>query len=391
MITIPTIAELKEDILADLQAQYGDSIPVFGKVFLNVLAGVQAAKLKLVYLAIASVQKNIFADTADPEKFGGTLERFGRIKLGRNPFPATAGQYTVNITGTVGAIISAGTTFKSNDDSSNPSKLYILDSPFELESSPDSMTLRALTPGLDGALEAGDELTCTSPLPEADEIVEVTAETVEPLSAEDIEDYRDNIIESYRLEPQGGAGADYRLWASDVQGVQQTYPYAKPGVVGEVDLYVEATVADSTDSKGTPSQDILNEVAEVIDLDPDDTKPMSERGRRPLTAIVNLLAITPLDVEIDIADYIGSTSEIEDAIESALGELISGIRPFVSDVDILEERNDVIDTNRIIAKILEAFPGSYFGVVTLTVNSVVVTEYTFENGDIPHLDSVTFS
>src|SRR5690349_13978165 len=98
MISIPTTNQLYEDILADLEAEYGQSIPLFGKIFLRAFAGVQAAKLKLLYLSIANLQKNIFIDTADPEASGGTLERFGRIKLGRNPFPATAGQYEIQVT-----------------------------------------------------------------------------------------------------------------------------------------------------------------------------------------------------------------------------------------------------------------------------------------------------
>jgi hypothetical protein len=79
MITIPTLAELESQIINDLESKYGSNIPSFGKVFLRVLAKVQAAKLKLYYLAIGELQKNIFIDTATPEALGGTLERFVRI------------------------------------------------------------------------------------------------------------------------------------------------------------------------------------------------------------------------------------------------------------------------------------------------------------------------
>ncbi len=120
MITIPTLSQLISDVRTDLESKFGDSIPLVGKIFLNALAAVQGGKLKLYYLVIGSLQKNIFVDTADPEATGGTLERFGRVKLGRNPFPATAGSYVVEVTGTVGAVILAGTTFRSNDDSTNP-------------------------------------------------------------------------------------------------------------------------------------------------------------------------------------------------------------------------------------------------------------------------------
>ncbi|MCK4521555.1 MAG: hypothetical protein KAU20_03195, partial [Nanoarchaeota archaeon] len=115
MANIPTISDLYTQILASLEAQYpGMSIPLVGKNFLRAMAAVQAAKLKLAYLAIGDVQKNIFVDLADPAAQGGTLERFGLVKLGRLPFPAIAGIYTIQLTGTLGATIPASSTFKSN-------------------------------------------------------------------------------------------------------------------------------------------------------------------------------------------------------------------------------------------------------------------------------------
>ena len=59
MITIPTLSQLYNDILASLEAEMNITIPVFGKNFLRAMAAVQAAKLKLYYLAIGNLQKNI--------------------------------------------------------------------------------------------------------------------------------------------------------------------------------------------------------------------------------------------------------------------------------------------------------------------------------------------
>jgi uncharacterized phage protein gp47/JayE len=392
MINIPTTAELYGDILADLEAEYGESIPAFGKVFLRAVAGVQAAKLKLYYLAIANIQKNIFVDTADPEASGGTLERFGRIKLGRNPFPATAAQYEIEVTGTIGAVIDSLTTFKSDDDSTNPGKLYILDTTFTLASSPDTLVVRALEAGLDSQLDVGDTMTATIPIANVDKQSEVVSESVTPLGAEDIEDYRAKSLNAYRTEAQGGAGADYRLWVSDAQGVLQVYPFAKEGFANEVDVFVEATVEDSTDGKGTPSALILENVAEVIELDPDTTKPINDRGRRPLTVfIVHCLAVTPLDVEITINDFTDVTVDEQTSIENSIEELINSIRPFVASIDVLSTRNDLLDKNKIISAIFNAKPGAVFGTIDLVVDGSPVTSYLFEGGEIPYLDSVTFS
>jgi uncharacterized phage protein gp47/JayE len=392
MIIIPTISELFTSILADLEATYGDSIPLFGKNFLRALAAVQAAKLKIYYYAIAKTQKNIFVDTADPEASGGTLERFGRVKLGRNPFPAKAAQYAVDVTGTIGAEIPASTTFKSNDDSLSPGKLFVLDSAHILVATTDSITLRALEAGLDSKLVISDLLSATSPIANVDKTATVTAETVEPLSEEDIELYRQRALASYRLEAQGGAATDYRLWSFDAQGVQQTYPYARTGDANEIDLFVEATVADSIDGKGTPSSGILDDVEEVVEFDPDVTKPLNDRGRRPLGVfIVHFLPINVREVDIVIDSFVGLTPEIETLIFSALELEIDLIRPFIGGADILEEKNDILDLNKIVSIILNARPGSIFGTITLKIDSVPVSTFTFINGDIPNLDTVTYT
>lgn len=390
MTTIPTITELYDDILADLQAQFGINIPVFGKVFLRALAMVQAAKLKLFYLSIANVQKNIFIDTAETEAIGGTLERFGRVKLNRNPFPATAGKYEVSVTGTAGAVISAQTVFKSNDDALNPGNLYILDEAYTMTGTGDTILLRSLETGVDVKLSVGDKLTATAPIALVDKQATVTTETIEPAAAETLEDYRRKALDAYRLEPQGGAATDYRLWAADAQGVKNSYAYAKTGTDYEINLYVEATIADSTDGKGTPSALLLQDVEEVVEFDPDDTRPSSERGRRPLQAIINYMPVSIREVDIIISGLSGRTSSIELLIIDAITAEVNKVRPFVAACDVLAEKNDILDTNKIINTILSSRPGSVFGTVTLKVDSTTYSTFLFINGDIPYLNSVTF-
>jgi hypothetical protein len=391
MINIPTTAQLYSDIKDDLEAAYGENISPFGKVFIRAVAGVQAGKIKLYYLALGKLQKNIFVDTADTEASGGTLERFGRIKLGRNPFPARAGQYAIQVTGTVGATINASTTFKSNDDSLSPGKLYVLDSTYTLVSTTDYITVRALEPGTDSQLETGDALTTTAPIANVNKLASVLSQAIQPLASEDIEDYRQKAIDAYQLEPQGGAGTDYRLWASDVQGVQQTYPYAKSGSANEINLFIEATIEDSTDGKGTPSSQLLLDVEDAVELDPDTTKPLNERGRRPLGVFqVHYLAVTIKEIDIEISGFVGITTPIQNSIYAAVKAALDEIRPFVASADILENKNDIFDLNRIISIILNTRPGSTFGSIDLLVDNVSLSTYTFINGNIPHLRNITY-
>ncbi len=392
MINIPTGSQLYTSIKSEIETAFGSTIPSFGKNFLRALVIAWAGILKIFYLAIAKLQKNIFVDTADPEASGGTLERFGRVKLGRNPFPAQAGKYTIQVTGTPGATIPASTTYRSNDESLNPGKLFVLDVEHILVSNPDTIIVRALEAGVGSRLEIGDGLIVTAPIANVNAPAVVTIESTEPLAAEDIEDYRQKALDAYRTEPQGGAASDYRLWAADAQGVERVYPYAKDGAAGEINLYIEATIADSTDGKGTPSAGLLTAVEAVVEFDPDTTKPLNQRGRRPLTVLqVHYLPITPLDVDIDIADFVGLTTAIRTAIDAELTLQISKIRPFISGADITSDRNDILDVNKIILAILTAAPGSIFGTVTLTVDGTPEFSHQFTEGDIPYVNLVSYS
>ena len=352
---------------------------------------VQAGKLKLFYLAIGLLQKNIFVDTADSESIGGTLERFGRIKLGRNPYPARAGVYVLKVTGSIGAIIKASTTFKSDDSSLSPGFLFVIDNDYTLVSTTDYITVRALTIGVESKLALLDTLTSTSPIALVNNPVTVYSITTEPLAAEDIEAYRLAIINSYRLEAQGGAATDYRLWSSDAQGVRFVYPYAKSGAVCEVDLYIEATVADSTDGKGTPSAQLLLDVEAVVDRSPDTSLDANERGRRPLQVIVHYLPVTIKTVDIVITGFTGITNDQKTLLLNAITDSVNLIRPFIDAADDLVNRNDTIDNNKIIGVITTQIPGAIFSSVTISVNGVVVSIYNFTLGYIPYLNSITYA
>lgn len=386
MVQIPTYVELYNSIIDDYEAKLGITINQQAPNFIRTRAAVQAGRLKLYYIALGKVQKNILPDTADSEANGGTLERWGRIKLGRSRFPATAGRYMVQATGTTGAIIPVNTTFKANDDTQAAGFLFVIDTAYTLDGITNEFEVRALTAGLDSRLFVADKLTATAPIANVDAEVVVQSEVEIPQAQESEQEYREKIQEAFRLEAQGGAGADYRLWSADAQGVAEVYPYASSGTPNLVDLYVEATKIDSTDGKGTPTTQILDDVESAIE-DPTPERP----SRKPLTANVNYQPITPLDVIITIDGTAALTPEQVAAISAELETYIDTVRPFVDSIDVLAEKNDTITQASITATIYNAVSGAAFGAVTINVNAVDVTQYQFTGGDIPFLDSVVFN
>lgn len=388
-MTIPTINELYNAVLNDLKTELGITESTFGKTFLMPLAAVQAAKLKLYYLAIASLQKNIFVDTADPESKGGTLERFGRVKLGRGRFPATAGVYVLNVSGEASAVIPAQTTFKSNDDSNSPGKLYILDSEFTLTGSGDKITVRALEAGTDSELLVGDELTATQPILDVEREFSVDSIDTDPGDREDIETYRDLTIQAFRLEPQGGAASDYRLWSADATGVRTVYPYTSEQAESSVDVFVEADAGN-----GVANQTILDDVRDVIELNPDTTLPLNERGRRPIgTLNVFVKSVSIGQVEVTVTGLNQSNSDIQDSIEAAIENALAEIRPFIPGADVLAERNDTLTGSKLALAVQGAIgTGNFFSAISFTVNgSSISGSYQFDKGEIPELTNLTFN
>lgn len=390
MITIPKIIDLCNGLKADIESFFNITLPASGKNFFRAWSNAYGAKLKLLYMLVGSAQKNVLPDTAEPESKGGTLERHGRMKLGRNPFQPVAGVYSITVEGSIGATIPEGTTFKSDDDSSHPGFLYRLDNAVTLSATSELISVRALTTGEESELILLDRLTATAPIALVSSSAYVSAIVVPPLAAETEKDYRRKIGLAWRLEPNGGSVDDYRLWAQDAQGVSVVYPYAKSGDANVIQVYVEATIDDSVDGKGTPTAQLLEDVAEVIEMNPDTT--LSRRTRRPLGVLdVEVLPVTVQEIDIDIPGYTGVTAAQQALIDTAMEDMLSAVRPFVSAGDILAQKNDILDINKIIGVIITAVPGASFGAPTFTVDGTPYSTYTFLQGYIPHKNGITYS
>ena len=390
MQNIPTLIQINNAFIANIESQFGVSLSTTNKNFLLALSATESAELKLLYLVLGFLQQNMAPDLAQSESVGGMLERYGRVRLGRNPYQAVSGSYNVQVSGTIGSVINGQVTFKSDDSSANPGHLYILDNAYTLVTGFDIITLRSLDAGTQASLKINDTLTATSPIALVNSSVTVSGTSIFPLDAEILEDYRTALLKSYRLSPQGGSATDYRLWAGDAQGVAQVYPYASSGNTNQVDLYVESVLSNSIDGKGTPSAYMLATVQSVIEYNPDATLPINQRGRRPITVIVNYLPIIIKQVDINITGFTSVTPGLKTLILSALTSYLSLIRPFVAAADVIANKNDIVDINGIVAVISSVAPGASFGAISLKINGAQVTSYKFVLGNIPWLNSVTY-
>lgn len=390
MKPIPSITDLQLALANDFKNKLNLSDNDLKQV-LNAFDIVVSAQFKLLYLFLSDIQNNVFPDTADLEVNGGTLERIGRIQIGRNPLPATVGVFNLSVSGVAGSVLRSELTFKSNEGSKNPGQMFVLDAEYILTGTDDIIEVRSLGSGTEYDLNVGDNLTITEPIIGVDATVTVNAVTEQPKAQEDIETYRRIVLDSIQLEPQGGAKTDYRLWSADAQGVRKVYPYVKIGEAGTVQLFIEANLVDSIDGKGTPSGTLITDVSEVVEFDPDITKPLNERGRRPIQANMEFGPISLIPVDVQVIGLSQNNATISASIESGMSDYLYGIRPFISGADLTRDKNDILYKGKLQSVVNDVLGNSnFFTSFVMIVGGVSVDSYTFDLGNIPYLRNVTY-
>lgn len=396
MKEIPNVNQLNTNVSNDLKSKLSLSTD-FLKKTLNAFSLVLSAQLYLMYLFLRDIQDNIFVDKAVSESQGGTLERLGRQYLNRNPFPATTGVFKVSVTGVAGSVLRENLTFKSNEDALNQGQVYVLDSAYTLTGTSDIIEIRSIGIGIEYNLNVADNLTITEPIIGVDKTVTVIEVFTQPKSAESTETYRQAILNAIQLEPQGGSRSDYRQWASDAQGVRLIFPYVRDSDAGKVDVYVEAILADSVDQvgigkNGVPTSEIITKVEEVIEQDPDITKPINERGRRPMQSILTVLPIVLVPIDVSIVGLQNDTVAVRATIRTNLEQYIYDVRPFISGADLRRNKNDILYSGRVQSVVTDSLSnGNFFNSLSLLASGIEVVSTTFDLGRIPYLRNVTYS
>lgn len=390
MKPIPNIQQINSDISSDFKNKLSLSNNPLKRV-LNALSLVLSGQFHLAYLYLRDVQDNIFVDTATTADVGGTLERQGMIYLNRPIFPASIGVFKCSVVGVAGSVLRANLTFKSNEGTLNPGQMYVLDSEYICTGTDDEIEIRSLGNGVDFNLNVDDTLTITEPVIGVDKTITVTEVVEQPKAGETIENYRQAILNAIQLEPQGGSRADYRQWATDAQGVRLVYPYVRDGEPSNLDIYVEATIDDSTDGKGTPSLTILEDVEDVLNFDPDISKPTYERGRRPAQAFLSVVPIVLVPIDVQITGLSDGSVSVQNTIENALKDMLYKVRPFISGADLQRNKNDILYYGKVQSVVTEVLTnGNFFNNLTVSVDGNEEVSYEFTLGNVPYLRNLTF-
>lgn len=337
----PTSQQVADGIVSNVELAIAQTIPLLPKEFTRVLAKALGGQLVLVYKYAGFMFLQLFVERAsfEPTEVNGRVIRplveWGRLVGVGDPVPATRWDGTIDVTVTnqTGSLPANSQLVRSSTGI-----IYTTTASVLLDAATVQVPVRV---SLDGAgtagnLLVGDELTFANPLPNISPDATVAAVTTAGTDAETESQYRGRVIRRFQARPQGGAYADYRVWAEEVPGIIRAYPYtaAQPG---EVDVYVEASVASSGSEDGIPTAGQLDQVAASIEFDVSGLA-----SRRPVGAAVNVLPITrtPFDVTVVGLD-VPDVPEAQASIEAALDEFLRDREPFIVGLSVLPRRDKI--------------------------------------------------
>lgn len=274
----PTLQELIERVSTDIASR----LPGVSKTLLrNSLAGVfaraEAGAVHSLYGYLDFIARQAIPDTAEDEY----LIRWARIWLpaGRKPATYAQGVSAVQVTGSVGSTLPAGTYLVRSDGA----QLYT-EADVVLSGSTGLASVVADQPGVSGNTPAGTSLSLLVPVSGFQSSALVVAPGIGGgVDIESLDSLRARLIRRIQQPPQGGSQADYETWALEVPGVTRAWVYPNTPELGAVTVIV---ASDDAANAPIPDAATVEAARQYIEQ------------RRPVTAEVYVSAPTILEQDI---------------------------------------------------------------------------------------------
>lgn len=301
-MTIPTIAEIRDQILADYESKTGATAPLLPKAAIRVIATALAAALNLLYRFGSWLYDQIFTVSMDETAL---VRRGQEYRITRTPAQNWRG--TATITGTDTTVVPAGTIWVGGD--------YVYEQQAAVTiSGSTTITLESLEAGDAVTPTIGDTLELSTPQTGVDREATVASTTQSGEDKEALEDYRARILFRQRNQPQGGAIPDWIAWTLEVAGIAEaTIERASAGFINIYPITDDADPADRI-----PDSSKISEVQAYV----------TDQERAPIrAAAVTTIAPTELDFDVDIADLSPNDSATQAAIEDAIEAYLYARRP----------------------------------------------------------------
>ena len=396
-ITPQTVQQINDNIIAQLEAQLNQVIPLLPKSFLRVIAKVIAAVYVILYKYGGFIFLQIFVSTASAletsinGKIIVPIIEWGRLIGVGDPVLSVNAELQVDVTvDNQSGILAAGSQGVNADNGVT----YITTVDVVLNAAVVQVNVRASEDQADGGgagvvgnLDPGAIISFVNPIAQVQPNMVVLSTTVTGANGENVDvEYRQRVVDRFKKRPQGGSYSDLELWGEETPGVIFVFPYT--GSPGEVDVFSE--VSADIEPDGIPNAATLLAVLASIE--------QNENGRatrRPANMFVNSLPISRTGFDVDVQNLIANDlpgTKID--ITNAVTEFLLSREPFIDGLTILPKKN-VISQNAVISVIedIVALAGGTFQTATFKLNSGGgnLSTYTLGNGEKSKLVDMSFS
>lgn len=393
-----TIEEVQRLLIRSFEHEFNTQLRILPKSFIKIFCKVFAGVFIVVYKLVGWYFLQMFPETADWQEvtiLGVRLRPL--VKLGvlfgvGEPLVGVQwrGVITVDVL-TQDSVLYSGTQLKS----SITGKLYIVEETKTLLNLQESVSVICTEIGTAGNLEQNDIVNFVNPYGFIKTEAVVIDVTRVGLDNELESSYRNRVVNRFRLQPQGGALADYRIWASEVQGVLNVYPYNDKEQPGGVLLYVSGISDVYTDR--IPDAGLLKKVGEACVYDPETGK----ATRKPLTAMldpkndgsysnVKPVAVAVFDVVITGVSGI-IPADFAQVVKPSLQNYFLDRDLYIRGVSDDNNRTNVISKNHVITVTnqIAVSVKAVFETAEIRKNGNVTALYTLDNGELAKLGTLT--
>ncbi|QKQ48481.1 baseplate J/gp47 family protein [Achromobacter denitrificans] len=317
----PTLSELRNQVLADINATLDGANALLRKAVLRVLGVAQAGLAHLHFGYIDWISMQAVPWTATDEYLAG----WGAMK---NVFrkDAVAAVITAQFTGTAGVVISAGIEVKRADGTA-----YTVEETQEVGADGKAaVVLRATATGAAGNCSAGTPVTLSSTITGLQSTGTVVGAIATGADVEPPDAYSERVIAAYQETPHGGNADDYVRWALAVPGVSRAWCSPNGMGAGTVVLRFMMDTAQSQHG-GFPQG--ANGISQH-DLGPDglpraavatgDQLVLADAliGLQPVTALVFACAPVDNSLHFKISGLSGAGTATRNAISAALADVL---------------------------------------------------------------------
>lgn len=331
----PTISDLRDNIVAQLEAALSQTVPLLPVGFTRVLAAAIAGAIIIVYKFCGFMLLQQYARYASYDEItvGGKtfspLRRLGDRDGVDPPVDATRAVHTIELTvvAQTGSL-PAGTVFTFPATGWT----YVTQASVALDAATKLGSIIAIAgPGTtlgEGALgnvPVGGKLSMVVSDARVLRDAKVTGVTTTAINKEPEASYRKRVMDRRRVPPKGGSYSHYRDWALEVPGIVAAYPYkAGPGLI---DVYVEASVGSSGSPLGIPTAPQLAAVRDYL-RDP---------ARRPANDGVTAKSIARHTVDAFVFGLaVEDEATVTARIQSALDQHFRSLEPFIDGLSAQE-------------------------------------------------------